>query len=235
MKKYVFILVALMVLTPLEANASISLNKVIVNFKPGQRPVSNIIVTNSGKETFKIETVTVKVLNSGRPDKVESSTKELVAAPSSFELGPGKSRSVRIVLRKFPEDMESIYRVRFMPDKPTIYKEQKTAREDVSLSLGMIVTMGALIIVDPVNPKPKISFERGNKKITFKNEGNVTVHLQRENVCNEDRSECIMVYGKKIYPNSVWELPIPEKLIGKKFKQTIKINNEYSTLNYPVN
>ncbi len=228
-----FAIVCICTLLPIQAHANLSLDKVVVQFTPSERPVSNVLVSNKGDSPIKVTAEIIEVLNSGTKDEKEIKTKNLIVAPGGFELNANESRNVRLVLRKTPEDFEKIYRIRFHPD--TISFTEEVEKGNKSVRVGVIISMGILVIAEPKEPKPKLEFVRNDKKIIFSNNGNVTAQLQREDFCNKDRTKCTELTGKRIYPGSTWEMEIPEHLIKTIFQQTVLINGNYSTITYPVN
>ena len=217
---------------PFQANANITLDKVIVKFDPASRPVANVVVTNKSDAPVKVTTEIVEAFNSGTDDESEEKTKEIVVAPKGFELDAHESRAIRLVLRKIPEDQEKIYRIRFIPSEISFTKEVDAG--DKSVRVGVIMSMGLLVMAAPKNPEPKLDFERTDNKIIFTNNGNVTAQLQREDFCNKDRTECVPLLGKRVYPGAKWVMDIPEQLIKVPFSQTVLINGDYSTITYPV-
>ncbi|MDD9900169.1 MAG: hypothetical protein OXT65_04250, partial [Alphaproteobacteria bacterium] len=163
---------------------------------------------------------------------VEEETGQLIAAPKSFELDAGESRVVRLVLRKFSDDMEDIYRVRFLPDKPALEKIEELG--GTSVQVNVVVSMGALIMAAPKEARPDLKFVRNDDTITFTNAGNVTAQLQREEFCTEDRKVCTPLEGQRIFPGARWIMTIPDALKDKEFSQTMLVNGSYSTLSYPA-
>lgn len=233
-KLYLLCAILLMMVAAMPAHAvGISLDKVIINLKPGDRPIENINVTNGSDKTVKISVNTVEVINSGLPDQKEQPAEKLVAAPKSFEMAPGETRTVRLVLRGFPDEMESIYRVRFVPKDPTS-THAETTPDGKSVQVNIIVSMGALIMVSPKNPKPDLKFTRKGDIVSFTNTGNVTAQLQREDFCADDKKSCASLEGKRLFPRASWDMPLPEALKGKTVSQTVLINGAYSTLTYPA-
>ena len=228
----VFLAIVFCVINVADAQANISLDKVILNFVPGEKPVQNIMITNQGEKTVKVSGSVVQIQNSGQENEKEFPSKNLILAPKAFELAPGAQRQVRLVLRNFPDQQEGIYRVRFKPDTPQITTQEP--KPGMSVKIGVVMTMGALVMVTPTVPSPKLTFERKKDVITFKNEGNVTAQLQREEFCTDGRKNCTSLDGKRIYPGMTWDHAIPESLLGKAFSQTVLINGQYSTLSFPV-
>lgn len=217
---------------PAPAMANIALDKVVLTFAPDERPVQNITVTNHSDKPTKVTGTAYKITNSGQPSETEAPAKGIALAPKAFELEPGQSRMVRLVVRDFPENMEDIYRVRFKPDTPE-YRTQET-ESGTSVKIGVIMSMGALVMVQPKVPQQNLVVTRDATQLHFHNQGNTTVQLQREDFCNEDRSFCVPLEGKRIYPGMEWDLDIPQGLENIAFTQTILVNGNYSTLAYPL-
>ena len=66
-----------------EAAAGLSIDKVIINFRPASKPIDNINVTNRGDKAFKVTVSTIEVTHSDLPDQKEEPSEKLVVAPSS--------------------------------------------------------------------------------------------------------------------------------------------------------
>lgn len=218
------------------ALANISLDKVIVEFKPDERPLDNINVTNDGNQPVRISVKTVEDKNPGQSTETESdaSPDKIVVAPKSFELAAGEKRTVRIVMRQYPADLEAIYRVRFIPDQVSYEKNVVTANA-TNIRVGVIVSMGALITVTPKNPHPDLQFKRDGKIIHFVNAGNVTAQLQRDDFCTDDKKTCASLPGQRIYPGMKWDMNVPDNLAATAYTQTVLINGNFSKLSYPAN
>ncbi len=236
-KKYLSLYTALalgilVLFHPAPAMANIALDKVVLTFAPDERPVQNITVTNHSDKPTKVTGTAFKITNSGQPTESEAPAQDIALAPKAFELEPGQSRMVRLVVRDFPENMEDIYRVRFKPDTPE-YRTQETD-SGTSVKIGVIMSMGALVMVQPKVPQQNLIVTRDATQLHYHNQGNTTVQLQREDFCNQDRSVCVPLEGKRIYPGMKWDLDIPKGLENTAFTQTILVNGNYSTLAYPL-
>jgi len=226
-----FFSLLLMLCSPTIALANISLDKVVVRFEQGSRPVNNISVTNGGSEIIKVRTEIVEIKNPGQENVLEVKTRELSVAPRAFELKPDETRVARVVLRKFPKDMEKMFRVRFIPDNVEQEIDQKQG--EMSVKIGLIIGMGALVLAAPQNPAPDFVFDRKDGKITFTNKGNVTAQVQREDFCNSDKTECVSLEGRRVYPGAAWVMNVPPELKGKPFSQTVFMNNSYNKMTFP--
>lgn len=235
MRRIVFLLAAVLFTAALAAPAhadGLYLSKVIVHFMPGQRPIDNINVTNQSDKTLRVTVQTIKVTHAGMPDQKNTPTHKLIVAPESFEIAPGETRPVRLVLRGFPDNLEDVYRIRFSPNLPTIEKKQVIAGKTVQINV--IVSMGALIMAEPKNPKPDLSFKRQGDVITFINKGNVTATLQRDNYCLPDGKTCVDLEGMRLFPGNSWTMKVPAALKNLPFTQTMQSDGQYSTLSYPA-
>jgi len=213
------------------SSANISLDKIVIHFDNASAPVNNVAVTNNSDAVIKVEAKVIETLNPGQTTESEIKTRELSVAPKIFELQPHETRITRVILRRKINDQEKMYRIRFIPDTPSTSTEQQSG--GMSVKIGIVVGMGVLILASPENPKPNLNFVRKDGKITFSNDGNITAQLQREPFCNQDKSLCVPLIGKRIYPHASWTMEVPIELKGKAFSQTVLINNAFSTLNFP--
>jgi hypothetical protein len=218
--------------TALPAYADISLDKVIIEFNPAERPIHNINVTNQSDKATKVSVEMIEVTNAGQAGETEKQTDKLVVAPKAFELQGGETKAVRLVLRQYPDDLEEIYRVRFKPSEVSFVKKETSGATTVNV--GIIMAMGALIMVPPKNPKPDLQPVRDGKIVHFFNKGNVTAQLQREDFCTDDKKTCVVLPTKRIYPNMVWDMPVPDALVNLDFSQTVLMNGQYSKIVYSL-
>ena len=229
--KRCFFSFCLMCFSSTAALANLSLDKVVIRFEQGARPVDNIAVKNNSDDFIKVTAVVYEVINPGQENEEIVKTRDLTVAPKAFELKARESRVARVVLRRFPKDVEKIFRINFVPDKAGMVQE--ASKEGKSIKVSIVIGMGALITAAPSESKPNLVFERKDGKILFTNKGNVTSQLQRGDFCNEDRSECIPLGGKRIYPGASWTMEVPVELIGKEFSQTVLASGNYNKITFP--
>jgi P pilus assembly chaperone PapD len=227
----VFLLVAVLSALPAgPARASLSLDKSVVEIKLSDRPVDTINVTNNSDKPAKVSVTTLEVVNPDPKNEVDKETTGLIVAPKAFEMQPNETRAVRLVLRDRPADAEAMYRVRFKPSEPSVVKDQVVGATTVHV--GIIMSMGALILVSPKNPKPDLQITRAEKVIHLTNKGNVTATLQREDFCTEGKKTCAQLPSLRIYPGTTVDMDVPPELATVDFSQTVLINGNYSKILY---
>ncbi len=192
------------------AFASMSLDRMIIYFNPNELPRQDVIVTNPEAENLYLQTEVYKVLNPGT-DKEERiritdpSALRLLASPRKAIIAPNSRKTVRLVNLETPKGDEQVYRVTFKP----VVGDLKTKQNAIKL----LVAYQALVFVRPDNPKYKITSKLVNKKIIFTNHGNINVVLRHGRYCSSDKKEsCVdLDAGRRIYANTSWTLPLPEK------------------------
>lgn len=215
----------------------VAIDKVELRLTPDRKPYDVLQVTNTFNEPFKIKARVLEVKNAGMPGYSEAATDKLVVAPKIFELAPNETRSVRLVLRKYPEDLEEIYKVSFSPQIAPLAKSDKPKQEGFSFRIETVTTMGAIVFASPKKETGKFGYKREGDIIHYFNAGNVTTRLLREEYCvdKDKKDTCNSYFGKNIFPGMKIDLPVPEEMKGKPFDQTIEINGKFSKISHAAN
>ncbi|MCE9507756.1 MAG: hypothetical protein K8R48_05490, partial [Alphaproteobacteria bacterium] len=69
--------------------AGIALDRMVIEFSAGKRPVENLNVTNQSDKPAKIVASIVQVINTGLANETTQPAENLIVAPKAFELAPG--------------------------------------------------------------------------------------------------------------------------------------------------
>jgi P pilus assembly chaperone PapD len=201
---------------PAVAQAQIVVQEVVRYIKPGQRPIENVLLRNlDEKRAFSVSAEVVKELGSGSENRTYEPTKDLVIAPPAFIMRPGENKLARMVLSKPADrDTERVYRVRFQPSQVKGEGEVEPPK-GIQTQISFVTTTGMLVLVSPTNPAPKLTFTRTPTEVTFRNEGNITLDMRRnDNYCfDRDQTDCIELPGTRIYPGQAWTVPLPNRPI----------------------
>lgn len=222
MKQLIFLSFAAAFVTLFPGNqcaAQISVDRAIVSFTKAQGDILNATVQNSGKEAVWIEGVVEAIDRSGFPDEKRVPTEDLVMSPKRFSIEAGGQRTIRLLLKKPLGETEQVYRIKFMPQAEEFNTEDmkngsKTTRLKVIFSVGM------LVFGEPLDPKPKLTWDRSGGKVTFRNEGNVNVLFDDIEDCAADGTGCRKIAGNRLYPGNVWEVPVSANRSLQLRKQT---------------
>ena len=212
---------------PFNSFAALSLDRMIVYFKPDQLPRQDIVVTNPDKENLYLQTEVFKVNNPGTeqeeriritdPDKIK-----LLTTPQKAVIPPNSRKTVRMVSLETPSDIEQVYRVTFRPVVGDL-KAQQTA-------IKLLVAYQALVFIRPKNPEYKVSAKIEKGTMTFTNSGNMNVVLRNGRYCTSNKEDSCspLSQGTRIYAGGSWTLDLPEKATkGKGYIQYGMFDGEF--------
>ncbi|WP_095210174.1 fimbrial biogenesis chaperone [Endozoicomonas ascidiicola] len=219
-------LMAMLVISS-QAMATMSLDRMIVYFKPDQLPRQDIIVTNPDKENLYLQTEVYKVVNPGtekeeRVRVTDPTEIKLLATPGKAVISPNGRKTVRLVSLETPKEKELVYRVTFRPVVGELEAKQT--------AIKLLVAYQALVFVRPENPKYKVSAKVAGGKMTFTNSGNINVVLRNGKYCTSKKPESCtdLSDGNRIYAGEHWEMPLPEAAkTGKGFIQYGLFDGEF--------
>ncbi len=215
MKQFLSTLIFCSVFLSAAANASMSLNRVIVHFDSDKAPREDIVVTNPDDEPLYLQTEVYQVENPGEaneklvqitdPDKMK-----LLVAPQKTIIPPGTRKTVRLVSLETPEDEEAVYRVTF---KPVVGDLEAT-----QTAIKILIAYQALIFVRPDEAVYDVQAQREGEKLTFTNQGNINVVLRNGYYCankNFKREECAeLSQSVRLYAGQQWLATLPETASG---------------------
>ena len=228
-----FLLTALLAST--SAMATMSLDRMIVYFKPDQLPRQDVVVTNPDAENLYLQTEVFKVINPGTEQEervrvTDPTELKLLATPQKSVIPPKSHKTVRLVSLETPRDKELVYRVTFRPVVGDLEASQT--------AIKLLVAYQALVFIRPQNPAYRVSAKVDKDIITFTNSGNINVVLRNGRYCTSDKSgSCSnLEAGTRIYAGGSWELSLPEKAKpGKGYIQYGLFDGEFEkTQRFPL-
>ncbi|MGI2026933.1 fimbrial biogenesis chaperone [Endozoicomonas acroporae] len=207
--------------------ATMSLDRMIVYFKPDQLPRQDVVVSNPDKENLYLQTEVYNVINPGTEQEerirvTDPNDIKLLATPGKAIIPPNGRKTVRLVSLETPKDKELVYRVTFRPVVGDL-EAKKTA-------IKLLVAYQALVFVRPQNPDYKVDGKLDNGKMTFTNSGNINVVLRNGKYCTSNAKESCtdLSDGTRIYAGESWEMPLPEGAAkGKGFIQYGLFDGEF--------
>lgn len=195
------------------SHAQVSPQSFFHTFSAKSRPVTNIEVYNHYTDrSVKVEIKSAKVMQPGEKDEKLDFKKGLIVSPKSFSLSakpkgdnPAKKsgyvRTVRLLMKKKPKDIEEVYRVTFSPESFTGNLEFKAQNKNQKgIKVDVLIGSGMLIFAEPLNVKRSISWTKVGSKYTFKNTGNAHVLLtfcQMNQDCKESKDGGRLYAGKE--------------------------------------
>lgn len=209
---------AAMSLTPADANANMALDKVILDFQPGEILRDDIEVSNQGEETLFITIAPSEIVNPGTENQNRVSSPDprkmgLLATPNRMILKPGERRLVRVASLGRPSGGDRIYRLTVKPVVGEV-KSEETA-------LKLLIGYDVLIMVRPANPQADLHATRDGRRIAFENTGNTNLLLFRGEQCedpadlkeikngDDQEDSCVDLPTRRIYAGNHWEVDLP--------------------------
>lgn len=204
----------LILLLPISAFASMSIDRSIIFFSADQEQRQDVVVSNPDKENLYIEVEVLQVLNPGMDNEERVVVKNpkqagFIVTPSKMVIAPGKKKLVRMLnLTKNPQT-DSVFRINLKPITPPLAEKQTGVKVVVGYQL--------LAIVQPKNAAPNLQVKRENNKLFFTNTGNTHVLLRAgvqcpENVefdATQDQAECKQLPSRRLYAGNSWQLELP--------------------------
>jgi len=209
---------------PLELKFSV--NKMIVAFADGERPVADLVLKNRGEQSLFMRSSSWMIKNPGMPAEEKVTTKTLVASPQRFEIEPNQERTVRIILNRGESTSdEGIFRVQFSPDSQPFELKAETAAGR-SIQLDVAAAISVLVIAQPKTLKPLLNWEWQDNTLKVENKGNTNVLLERGQLCGAEK--CSELAAKRVYPGASWNIPVTNNYHSASFMQ--KIGDDFQPL-----
>ena len=197
------------------SRANLSLDRMIVYFKPNELPRQDIVVTNPDNANLYLQTEVYKVLKPGTAEEervrvTDPEDLKLLATPQKTVVPPNGRRTVRMVSLETPGDVEQVYRVTFRPVVGDL--------EATQTAIKLLIAYQALVFIRPINPEYKVSAKVSGETMRFTNSGNMNVVLRNGRYCSAKKGvECIALEtGARIYAGGNWELELPEQAMKEK-------------------
>ena len=187
--------------------AQVSVNSVIMHFPKGQRPVQNAIIFNSSDKTAYV-VVEVEAIPDPAADSAKTiATTDLLASPKAFSIEPHGQRTVRLLLKSPPAEMERVFRVGFIPQDRGFGEESSKTINGRTTVIRVLTGMGMLVFADPLKPEAKLEWNRSDSQITFINRGNIQIFLDDIKACGAKDNNCKTFSSKRIYAGASYSIP----------------------------
>lgn len=222
-------------LYPKQTLAQVNVNSVIQSFSGTDRPVKNVIATNSGTVPIYVSISVEKVRDLSASEVAYEASPDLLVSPKNFSIGPKGDRTVRILLKNRPAEKEVAYRVLFIPQQEEFGAEQTQTinRNGKTMVLHVATGVGMLVYAEPMAVTKKFSTERTHSGVTFTNNGNIQGHLSggvacptsvtltdKERAIAADREEnkpleakgCVSFTGKRLHPGQSHSIVVAPKM-----------------------
>ncbi len=199
------LLLPILALSSMAANANMFVDRSIVEFKPGESVQQDIRVMNRGTDQMYVQVEVLDVINPGEASEERISVTDisslgLLATPKQFALPAEGVKQVRMVSIAPPADVDKVYRVNVTPILPPL--------EDTGSSMvRVVVAYQLLVLVIPDNPTENLVVTRQDDVLLLTNEGNSYVLLSEGQSCNVD-GLCTDLPTRRLYAGNTWELQL---------------------------
>lgn len=204
-----FAILLALLLAPLGALAQVSVDKVIFSFHPGQPPVHNVVVRNSGTDALGVEIEPEEVHNPGTPEEKRVPTENLLASPKRISLPAGGQRTVRFLLKSPAKDKELIYRVKLNPKLQGFLPGEGQQSRSKDTKIKVVTTVGLLVFALPEKPTVDIKTERIGNTVKFTNAGNTNVYIDEGKHCEDaDNNKCKDIPAARLYAGGSATFPV---------------------------
>lgn len=189
------------------AQANMSLDRMVVDFRPDDAHHKDVQVFNKDKNNIFVNISVEEVLKPGTPQEQRVPVKDvkkiaLVATPQKLIVPGNSQKAVRLVTLEDSGKTDRIFRVTFSPAVGKL--KAKTS------GIKLLIAYQTLVIVRPDKPVANVIAERKGKKIIFRNTGNTNVMLQNGMQCNPSaKKQCEKFDTQRLYAGNTWELTLP--------------------------
>jgi P pilus assembly chaperone PapD len=208
---------AALIAAPMPAHAQLVVDRLIVDFMPGDPPREDILLQNQSKDRYYITITPAEVLKPGddKPTEVTKTNPEelgLLVTPNRMILDPGASRSIRVVSLNSGLSTDRIYRVMIEPQIGDMPNEEGADR---TVALKILTAYDALVIVRPSKPKPDLVAARTVTGLVLTNNGNSNTLVFDGLACPAAapaagaKPACAKIGAHRMYAGASWRVPLP--------------------------
>ncbi|MGE5563246.1 MAG: molecular chaperone [Bacillota bacterium] len=183
------------------ADAGIVLSDLIVELQPGEQAKDDIEVWNNSPDRAYVAVEPREIIDPGTSGQTVRKDPDpqklgLLATPARMVLDPGQRKLIRVALLAPPANRERVFRVTVKPVVGEL--------ESHDSGLKILVGYDVLVLVRPQNSAPSVTAVRLGRELRFTNNGNVSVELVDGRQCDETRTHCQDLPGKRIYAGATW-------------------------------
>ena len=203
------------------AHAQLIVDRLIVDFMPGDPAREDILLQNQSKDRYYITITPAEVVKPGQPGSTEVTKTNpedlgLLVTPNRLILEPGSSRSIRVVSLNGALTTDRIYRVLIEPQIGAIADQ---AGNDRTVALKILTAYEALVIVRPSKPEPHLVPSRTAAGLSLQNTGNSNTLVYDGLACPAAEAAtgtaaaakpaCVKIPAHRMYAGNTWQVPLP--------------------------
>lgn len=186
------------------AQASMFVDRSIVEFASGESAQQDIRVSNRGNDQMYVQVEVLDVLQPGTAQEVRESVTNLdemtlLATPKQFVLPPQGERAVRLVALAESGEVDQVYRVNVTPILPPLADSESSV-------VRVVVAYQILVLVLPENPREDLVVSKEGNTLKFENRGNSYVLLADGQQCKAEN--CSNLPTTRLYAGNTWEVEL---------------------------
>lgn len=189
---------------PAPALAELVLSQLVVDLGVKANQRTDIEIWNTSEERAYVAAEPSEIVDAGRPGEqrrteADPERRGLLVSPNRMILEPGQRRLIRLA-PVGPRGMtERVYRVTVKPVAGELQSEVS--------GLKLLIGYDVLVLLRPLETRPKLSAVRSGNRLTFRNDGNASVELIDGKQCAAVKS-CVELPGKRLYAGAEWSLDL---------------------------
>lgn len=192
-------------LFPAAAHAELVLSQLIVELQPGKQARDDLEIWNNSPERAYVALEPREIVGPSLPSQSERREPDpeklgLLVSPARMILEPGARRLVRFATLLPGSDREHVYRVTVKPVVGGV--------DAKDTGLKILVGYDVLVLVRPAQPIANVTAARNGRKLTFNNNGNVSVELMSGKQCDASHAHCTDLPGKRLYAGASWTVEL---------------------------
>ncbi|MDO6460707.1 fimbria/pilus periplasmic chaperone [Granulosicoccaceae sp. 1_MG-2023] len=208
----------LLLLQSTAALAQITVNRTILDFEHDNQ-VQDFEVLNTGAFSvyLNLQVSEIRRPHQDRRQRVllaDPRRAEVLVSPSQITLPPGKSKRVRVIVRKQAKTRDRIYRLSVIPDTGPV----RLTRQDPAAVAGgvkLLVGYDLLVISRPPEPQAKLDVKRAEDRLHLSNRGNSNVLMKQITQCSQRSRDCVeLTPPKRLYAGEQLQLALNTELPG---------------------
>ncbi len=203
------------------AQAQISVNKSVLEFNEDNL-IQDLDVTNTGdyKIFLNLSVAQIRNPHTANPERVELTdprTSPVLVSPKQLLIPPGQRKRVRVILRKAPKNVDSIYRLAIKPFTGDVQLKSDRPANAKASAIKILLGYDILLLARPKDAVGKLAVKRTPDALYFKNMGNTNVLLRRMQQCDSAGRDCVDLQPNRVYAGEIYKVDLPKKGSAKKY------------------
>ena len=206
------------------SKANISISLTILDFLPKDSRQKNIELGNNKKDMSYIKSEVSEILNPGMPNQkripiTRKNRGKLIISPLQLTMKPNERKIIRFISTEKNLKKDSVFRTTIVP----LIKPKK---DQQGIGINVLIGYEVLTIIRPKNMIFDLNITRNIKRntITYKNNGNTNILLNKVVQCDEYGIDCQTLAHKRLYAGNTYTVSLP--YYGAKITNEIQYANK---------